>query len=356
MRPLLCCVLLCVGCGEAPPETVDVGGELEPVVAATAAPVMPRPSRGRGEQALRANAECVGCHHEAAEEWARSRHRASSSNDAYRAALAIEPSPFCQGCHAPEAEDPRVMEADELGVACVTCHVTRDDEVLAAGPIDALEPSAHHPIRRSREFGHTGACASCHEFRFPHASGDGDDRFMQTTLREHAASDAADRSCASCHMPTGAHDLSNVRDPAWLRRKLAASAALDAFGVLVTLESRAGHAFPTGDLFRRCEVGAELLDARGRVLQRDVRYLARHFELAPGQPGRRLVADDRVRGKSEVLLDLQPTRGATSVRWWVSYQRVAHTGDGREPEAAVLESELPLHEGTLPIAPSRGTK
>lgn len=364
VRPFGWLVLVCASCApapleeEAPPSGGARGSETEPAPPPSPAPFasMPRPSRGRGEQAARANAECAGCHEEEAEQWERSRHHASSSNDAYRAALAIEPSPFCQGCHAPEAQDPRAMAPDPLGVACVTCHVTREGEVLASGEGDELEPSAHHAIRRSVAFGHTGACASCHEFRFPHASGDDDERFMQTTVREHAASGAADRSCADCHMQAGSHDLANVRDPAWLRRNVRASAALDDFGVLVRLETGAGHAFPTGDLFRRCEVGAELRDARGRVLASDVRYLARHFELSPGQPERRLVADDRVRGSAELLLDLQPTGAARSVRWWVTYQRVALTGDGRDPRTAVVESQVPLHEGTLTLPPLRGSK
>ena len=40
------------------------------------------------------------------------------------AALQREPIPFCRGCHAPEANATMPTVATELGVACVTCHVT----------------------------------------------------------------------------------------------------------------------------------------------------------------------------------------------------------------------------------------
>src|SRR5262245_20660474 len=60
---------------------------------------MPGPERRRLEAAVALNATCVSCHPDEAAEWRRSRHRQSNTNAAYQAAFAVEPSPFCRGCH-----------------------------------------------------------------------------------------------------------------------------------------------------------------------------------------------------------------------------------------------------------------
>src|SRR5690606_39238125 len=139
----------------------------------------------------------------------------------------------------------------------------------------------------------------------------------------------------------------------WLRERLHASATIGPVGAaVVTLRPIAtGHAFPTGDLFRRLEVGAERVDRAGRVLQRDVRYLARHFEVQLGKPGRTLARDDRLRGDgAEIDLDVDcptsptPSASGEHVRWWVTYQRVAETHRGDVPAEAKVESEIRLHE------------
>lgn len=325
---------------------------------------MPGPYRGRLEAAVALNAGCVSCHAEEASEWRGSHHQRSDTNPAYRKAFAIEPTAFCRGCHAPESdptrEPPRAVS--ELGVACVTCHVTEEGTVLAAaasgddGGRDAA--FAPHPLRRSAEFARTGGCAGCHEFRFPVSLGTGDGEYMQTTVREHQRSPAAAQGCADCHMPVvegrRSHAFAQVRDPGWLRKNLRAAAErVDEHGVRVTLLQPApGHAFPSGDLFRRIEVGCELRGADGKVVSRDVRHLARHFEVVPGKPGRRLVRDDRVfSGPAVVELDVTPPGPALRsgvISWWVSYQRVATVGAGTDPADAKIESEVKLHSGELP--------
>jgi hypothetical protein len=151
------------------------------------------------------------------------------------------------------------------------------------------------------------------------------------------------------------HAFAAVRDPGWLGSKLTAKASRGDGEVRVTLaQTDPGHGFPTGDLFRRLAVGCELRSAGGKVLGRDVRYLARHFEAVPGRSGRRLVRDDRVFGEP-VVVDLDCALGAPGARlaqlsWWVTYQRVATVGTGTNPADAKVESEVPLHSGVLPRA------
>ncbi len=237
-----------------------------------------------------------------------------------------------------------------------------DDGAVLAAPLQAPRtPSAvplgrdsPHPLRRSASFGGLGACAGCHEFRFPGRYGDEAASFMQTTAREHLASPTASVPCAQCHMPAvdgrRSHAFAETRNPEWLRSKLTAVAARHGDHARITLEQTTpGHGFPTGDLFRRIEVGIALVDAMGRTLRREQRYLARHFVVQPGWVGRRLIRDDRL-FDAPVTLQFAVPQGDSEiarVEWWVTYQRVLTPGMGEQPESAVIESEVPLLAGEL---------
>jgi hypothetical protein len=181
---------------------------------------------------------------------------------------------------------------------------------------------------------------------------------MQTTAREHARSSSAAKACAACHMPfvlgeaasrpRRSHSFAEVRDPEWLKAGLEVTAErVGSHELRVTLvQPRPGHAFPTGDLFRRLAVGCEVRGADGGVVSRDVRYLARDFELVPGRPGRELMRDTRVFDAPvsiELSLGAQPGR----ISWWVRYERVTTVGTGASPADAKLESAVNLHSGIL---------
>lgn len=329
--------------------------------AATSAPAfdaskLPRAYRARGEEAVKANAGCVSCHPNEAAAWNTSHHRRAFENPAFQASFVIEPTDFCRGCHAPESSPASpTKQADALGVACVTCHIANDDMVLAA-PRDGHVEKAPHPIERSVAFGGEGACAGCHEFPFPFAPGNDDAHFMQTTIREHARSPARDRSCASCHMPMRegkrSHGFEDVRDPAFLRAAIDITATRDAPNtIIVTLtQKNPGHAFPTGDLFRRIEVGALLRDAGGKIIAREVVHLARSWALFPGEQERRLTHDGRVMFDPRevgLTLPLDARSEGFPISWWVTYQRVLKTEDGKTDGEATIESEVPLASGTL---------
>ena len=156
-----------------------------------------------------------------------------------------------------------------LGVGCVTCHVTTGDGAVLASTFAAGDnhaegrdegSAAPHAVVRSDDFAASGGCAGCHEFRFPSAIESGRRRrdFMQTTAREHERSPERGTPCAGCHMPRIAgrrsHAFAQVRDPAWLRERLRATAAwIDDHQVRVTLEQRAaGTRLPRGI----CSVGS----------------------------------------------------------------------------------------------------
>ncbi len=319
---------------------------------------MPGPHRKRLAAAVALNATCTSCHDKQAKEWRGSYHQRANVDPAYVKAFTIEPSAFCRSCHAPEADPVKQPSADvsELGIGCVTCHVTEEGRVLAAARNeDSPHSPAPHPLRRSKAFAHQGACANCHEFRFPMPGGNRDEFFMQTTAREHVRSPSAAKACADCHMPVEggqrSHSFNNVRDPDWLRKNINATAERtdDVLRVKI-VRPNPGHDAPTGDLFRRYEVGYELRTDKGDIVRRETHYLARHFAVVPGRPGRTLTMDNRVTSEPNIVELELPREAPSSARitWWVTFQRVATVGLGEKPAESVIESEIKLHSGELP--------
>lgn len=318
-------------------------------------PRMPGPAAARMHEAVEANRECESCHEAEASEWRGSLHRRANVEPSYRRAFAREPMPFCRSCHAPESIPNELPPEDvgEMGVGCVTCHVT-DDHVLAAPLGDDAPPraAAPHRVVRDARFAGVDACGSCHEFRFPTAHGDDDASFMQTTVREHASSAERDTSCAGCHMPLRedgrrSHVFLGSRDEAFVRSSVRVTAErVSRSEVRIRLEPVAsGHAFPTGDLFRRIEITAEALGPDYMVLSEAHRYLGRHWALRAHGEGRELLRDDRLRDEPmTVALNVGPEATGRPIAWRVAYQRVAHANGVDEADATV-DAEIVLGSG-----------
>jgi hypothetical protein len=334
-----------------------LAGARPPTAELSTMPGAPRAVPRRWDAAAE-NARCEACHAEVAAEWRGSLHRASYVDPAYARALAAEPTPFCRGCHAPEA--PPELEVSEatgaIGTACVTCHVT-GDAVLAAP--HAGTNRAPHRVTRDARFASALACAPCHEFDFPVAGVPRPRELMQSTVHEHDASPYAALACAECHMPIvgdaahrhRSHAFPASRSPEVLRA--AASVRAERFGpssVRVTIAAgEVGHAFPTGDLFRRLTVSAEVEGG-----PRAERHLMRRFgERRVGLTGTRTqIGDDRVGvGSAErvVDLDLGPRAVGLPIRCRVEYERVEHPLS-RDGEAALVDGRIPLAEALLPAS------
>jgi hypothetical protein len=329
---------------------------------------LPGPApRGRtAEHASAVNASCEGCHAEIAFEWRESLHARAHSDPVYQRALAIEPLAFCQGCHAPEANphEPVPEAAAALGVACVTCHLLGDDIVGGAhersSTLDLASSLAPHPVVRDGRLGATSACAGCHEFEFPDRGARTRPELMQATVSEHARSPERDTACADCHMPKLAgnrphrsHRFVGGRDENFVRGAVSVTAVRTAPSTLrVSLAPRRlGHAFPTGDLFRRVEVSAEVVGVEWQLLASDRHYLARHWERDPNGPFgvvlRTAVLDDRpLGGPVDVDLDLGERAAGLPISWRVLYQRVEHPRSDHEGDS-VVEGEIELSSGTL---------
>lgn len=333
--------------------TAVVAGErpaTEPAITMPAPPVG-EPAAGR----LAANEACARCHPVIAEEWSRSQHRTAFTDADFTRAFRREPTAFCQSCHAPEA-DPRAevsAAAADVGVGCVTCHVPHGSD----GAVLARHESgrAEHAVRTSADFVQVAGCASCHEFDFASRPG----LAMQSTVSEHARSRFADRGCGDCHMRELGegrdhhtdHSFAASRDPEMLRTAVIAHAErVDDERVRIRLApGEIGHAFPTGDLFRRLLVVAEAYDGDGDLLADDARALGRRF--AETRTGTRtIVEDDRVGahahdgGAVDVVLDLGPDADALEIRWRVIHQRVDFAGHADD---AAIAGETIVVSGAL---------
>ncbi|MEO6953894.1 MAG: multiheme c-type cytochrome [Polyangia bacterium] len=311
------------------------------------------------------NASCVGCHPDIATEWTRSLHRSSWRDPVFQKAYAVEPVAFCRGCHAPEsdaAQEPE-LRAQAVGIGCVSCHVD------AAGIHAArANPSAQHAVVVDATLATPKLCARCHEFDFPADSHQLHPQAMQDTVAEHASGDRASTPCQGCHMPVvdgpdgrhRSHSFQVIEDPALLRAAVHIEAQQLDDGVRLTLAAaKIGHAFPTGDMFRRLEVRAKRVDSRGKTIATATPVvLERRFEDRPRDPlaeeldMMRVEAEDtRVpppgRGSRIVTLALPHAEGR--VVWSVVYQRMSTPMAAAFGVSQVLDEVL-LAEGTLPPA------
>lgn len=337
-------------------------------------PALPGPAvegaPGRDDPAAE-SAGCVGCHTAIGEEWERSLHRQAWADPVFQEAYTIEPLAFCRSCHAPEADpaaEPSVS-AGHAGVGCTTCH----------GGLDAVRAprasglAAHAVVADGRLAG-TAACASCHEFVFP-----GTREPMQSTISEHARSSAAGTPCQGCHMPEvegpdgrrhASHDFAAARDPALLRRAAEVTASRSGpRGVTVAIVATGvGHAFPTGDMFRRLEVRATTLGAT--PVAAPVVHLGRVFgdRASDGESSagfhRTQLRDARVAppgtaGPSRASLRFPHGVASERVRWQVVYQRMpdamaASLGAGDPIDEVVVAEGILEPEATTQAAGTTG--
>jgi hypothetical protein len=282
------------------------------------------------------NHACEGCHLEIANEWRASLHRESHSDPSYQRAFAVEPLAFCTGCHAPEADpnDPGPSRAHAIGVGCVSCHSIRDDHPRAASQVPKDE-----------------GCARCHEFSFP-----GTQERMQLTVTEHRASSWAAVRCASCHMPQvgasehrhASHRFPASRDAAMIKSAVRVTVARDGAKVRFSFErGQAGHAFPTGDLFRRLRL---VVDLRGPGEPRHVEsFLGRKTKRPEVRADEHAVnlADDRpfargVPGSTELDVG-DPSRPLV---WRAIYERVEHPMSSDERDA-VTSGSIEVASGSI---------
>lgn len=277
-----------------------------------------------------ARPSCASCHAEIAAEWDASKHHLSATNASYVESLRREPLPFCRGCHAPAADPkrPTPSAAAQAGIGCTDCH---------AGL------SADHVVHPDRtKVPAAKPCGGCHEFAFPRPGGG----LMQATETEHKASAFASTPCAGCHLkPKDGHRDHRFDVVPLLAQAIVADVAR-ASPTRVALRlspNKIGHAFPTGDLFRRAVV--RVTDGDRVVAQR---YLARHFKtirLPDGTLPRVDDHDDRVGAGAPACFELEAPSGEAKVE--IALERVEAQRSAREADALV-SGHLLVWERHLP--------
>jgi hypothetical protein len=278
---------------------------------------------------------CERCHVDEAREWRGSAHRTAFVDEVFQAEWRPGAQPACVACHAPLA-DPTEPEGPEAtsGVSCVACHV-RERSVLSTRAA-ALAP---HAITVDPTFATADACAHCHDFSFAAVAPTPHDETASLQRTLHEAQEVEDRGpCQRCHMRDASerpsHGFPGARAPALLARALRVEATTEDRGarteVTLVLTSLAGHAVPTGDVYRRLEVRAwdpgEPGDEGAHAI------LTRVFTADGGIS--RETRDDRVppRGERRVVLSLPRT---TRVAWRITWQAL----DPALAEARWLPSE-----------------
>jgi hypothetical protein len=323
--------------------------------------VMPAPATGThapvrdvvGFGATDADSCTKSCHQAIGEEWRGSLHRHAWDDPIFEKAYAIEPVAFCRGCHAPDGNPNDVLpslRAQAAGVSCATCHVDsgRVQGTHAPPARTAGDASSPHAFRLAPALATEAACSACHQFDFPKEARQLARSPMQDTVAEWRASSFASTPCQECHMPLvgeGAtrhrrHDFRVMGDVSLLKEAIVATANRrdDTTLELTVASGRVGHAFPTGDMFRRLEARATAIDDAGNVVGTAKPIeLARVFRDVPRDPDSKTdlshqrveVADTRLgppgtkNAQRTVRLTVREAKGAR-LRWEIAYQRMMH--------------------------------
>ena len=233
---------------------------------------------------------CEGCHAAIAEEWQASFHRSAFVDETFQSSLAMEEPKdhaFCNGCHAPAAARAGVA----VGVDCVSCH----------------GGSPHEKREANRG---SSSCKTCHEFTFD----DGRPELVQKTVSEHAASDFASVPCSQCHMPGRDghqdHRFLSGHAPERIARALQVRITRGSkeSSVRITIHSSAGHAFPTGDMFRRARLVVFAEGARGQIVANAERTFGRTWGGVRGGEhagARTQLSDTRILGSWQEDVELE---------------------------------------------------
>jgi hypothetical protein len=172
---------------------------------------------------------------------------------------------------------------------------------------------------------------------------------MQWTMSEHRQSSFAQTDCGGCHMPPQEgrphRDHRFEVSDAMIRQASTVEVSRTAHGISFALRrGHVGHAFPTGDTFRRIRIEAQTLDAHARVVEQRTRLLSRRMPKA-GPGGRAQMEDDRLFLADSVgRIELAFERPERAIRYRIAYERAESERDEGTPQTDVVE----LAHGSLP--------
>ena len=225
---------------------------------------------------------CEKCHMDVYEEWSASGHSRAWTSPTVQAEMAKQPDKgeSCARCHAPGSLTDRapgelpVARSDdrELGVNCVTCHVSSDKKYH--GP---LPSQGHGGVVVHEEYRRAVWCKSCHGH--PEAN----EAHDQFTSYSSSPAARAGRTCQECHMRPVERQLVKSRRPlkgvqppqpcrrhdfaAILEDGLVADAAqlelrVEGGSLRCAITPHDGHHLPAGE-GREVQLSIRFLDAAG---------------------------------------------------------------------------------------------
>lgn len=290
---------------------------------------------------------CASCHPKAARQWRGSLHAHAWDDPVFVAEYAAAPAASCRGCHDPAGEAGR-----ERGIDCATCHV-REGAIVVSAPSEAA--AAAHPLLLDPSLDGVTACAGCHQFEFTDDGVHDPAELLQATVDEWASSQYAERgeTCTDCHMPrrdaSGGHVFPGLSDPLLMASAVdvAVRPSWSAAGLDVSVKvtpRRVGHAFPTGDVFRRAVLSVRT-DGGAHASVSMQRWLARTADDDGEASHVRTVEDTRVpppgQGAFEDTLHLDVSEAA-SISWTLTLHRL--------PLARAIKRGLGASQVLVPIA------
>ncbi|MDX1957490.1 MAG: multiheme c-type cytochrome [Leptospiraceae bacterium] len=222
---------------------------------------------------LKDSKACSSCHKLIYDNWEKSRHKVSLTNQLYKESHSKEPQIWCVNCHAPlwnpksDLKDPEQRVLKEEGINCQVCHVREAKIITGKLPILKENNSYSHDYKVDPKLKSSEFCGNCHQFSFPkiHTLGDSvkihyTNLAMQNTNEEFKNTQMSKYgNCQDCHLQsqTGeSHSFFGGHDKDKLKNSLFFS--LVRIGktnfILEVYSYGIAHSFPTGDLFRNLRI------------------------------------------------------------------------------------------------------
>jgi hypothetical protein len=278
---------------------------------------------------------CVKCHGGAHKEWAVSAHAKAWTDPLFQEGFRLEAKNRCVHCHAPLEEQFKEYTGQgqgsllATGVNCIACHV-RDGVVHSA----KRSGNAPHPVIQANSFGSAKFCAGCHDFHFSNAAGPAA-TVAQSTYREWLSytSKGGTKSCINCHSSPLHHSFPGPNKLLTAAIDLKWKIQADNLEFTITNKG-AGHAFPTGDLFR--EAVLEISKDNGKTFER-IHRIGKTYDRLPGissEPGlMKLIEDSRIGPMESAVVKVPRKNLGKSVRYQMIYFR--------SPEVIRNKSNLP---------------
>lgn len=273
------------------------------------------------------NETCIKCHKLQYNEWKRSRHSQSWSNQIFQEGYLVETQDRCIYCHAPLKEQFLEIKNDLIapkkqaneGVNCIACHVFKGDVVGSSiQSFHATDDETSSSVKKGPQL-----CASCHQFDInKNVNGN----ILMTPLNAQNTyiewkdyqSKGGDKTCLDCHMPKGSHSFKGAHHQDMLEKSIEITHETNSAGVKFHLRPRnIGHRLPTGDVFRNITLEVQMPNGQYKVIANFGKKYKVHISKKNGEVIQELVSDTR-------LMPLETKSIQTNISKFLSFRLRYH--------------------------------